>query len=149
MTEPPYPSDVASDGAGESATPTDCTTCGACCFSRAPDYLRVFGSDYERLGDQAERLTHFLGNRVYMRLENGHCAALRVEPESGRYLCSVYERRPDVCHWLERGSGHCRAERAEKLDRARERLVELRLKPSSPGLQAVAAQPASAESGDT
>jgi uncharacterized protein len=145
-TEPLY---LARPSTDDGASPDDCTTCGACCFSRAPDYLRVFGLDYERLGDDAERLTHFLGNRVYMRLEDGHCAALRIEPESGRYLCSIYERRPDVCHWLERGSGHCRAERSEKLGRARERLVELRRKPGSPSLQAVAAQPASAESGDT
>jgi Fe-S-cluster containining protein len=45
-------------------TPSDCTTCGACCFSQAPDYLRVFGTDHERLGDDAERLTHFIGNRA-------------------------------------------------------------------------------------
>ena len=107
-------------------TPADCTTCGACCFSHAPDYLRVFGSDYERLGDHAERLTHFIGNRVYMRLENGHCAALVVDPASGRFTCSIYERRPAVCRWLERGSGYCHAERLEKSGRAEQRLVSLR-----------------------
>jgi Fe-S-cluster containining protein len=129
--------------------PDDCTTCGACCFSRAPDYLRVFGADHERLGDHAEKLTHFLGNRMYMRLEHGHCAALTVVPGTGQYLCSIYERRPDVCRWLERGSGHCRAERVEKLERARDHLVELRRKPTPTDPQAVSAQPASAESGDT
>jgi uncharacterized protein len=108
--------------------PTECTTCGACCFSRTPDYLRVFGTDYERLDADAERLTHSIENRVYMRLSDGHCAALRVEPETGRFLCGIYERRPDVCRWLERGSGYCRAERAEKLERASDRLVELRRK---------------------
>jgi uncharacterized protein len=112
------------------ATPDDCTSCGACCFSRAPDYLRVFGLDHDRLGSDAERLTHFIGNRLYMQLSEGHCAALTLEPESGRYLCSIYDRRPDVCRWLQRGSGHCRAERVEKLDRARDALVELRRKPT-------------------
>jgi len=107
-------------------TPADCTTCGACCFSQAPDYLRVFGTDYDRLGDDAERLTHFIGNRVYMRLVDGHCAALQIEPTSGRFLCGIYERRPDVCRWLERGSGYCHAERTEKTVRAEARLVELR-----------------------
>jgi hypothetical protein len=29
----------------------------------------------------------------------------------------VYERRPDVCRWLERGSGQCAAERHEKANR--------------------------------
>ena len=109
-------------------TPSDCTTCGACCFSQAPDYLRVFGADHERLGDDAEQLTHFIGNRAYMRLERGHCAALQIDPGTGRFTCSVYERRPDVCRWLERGSGYCEAERAEKSTRAAERLVTLRAK---------------------
>ncbi len=95
----------------------ECTKCGVCCFSHAPDYLRVFGSDYERLGDHAARLTHFIGNRAYMRLEDGHCAALTYEAEGGRFLCSVYEERPDVCRALERGSSHCAAERAEKSER--------------------------------
>ena len=113
------------------STPSDCTTCGACCFSLAPDYLRVFGTDHERLGDDAERLTHFIGNRAYMRLEGGHCAALQIAPETGRFTCSIYERRPDVCRWLERGSGYCQAELAEKSPRAAERLVALRVKLAS------------------
>lgn len=99
--------------------------CGTCCFSNAPDYLRVLGVDYERLADDAERLTHCIENRVYMRLESGHCAALTVKAD-GHFLCSVYERRPDVCRWLERGSGNCRGELETKTDRPREALVRLR-----------------------
>lgn len=95
----------------------ECTHCGTCCFSRAPDYLRVFGSDYERLGDAAEHLAHFIDNRAFMRLTDGHCAALIFDATSEQFLCSIYERRPDVCRALERGSGHCAAERAEKSDR--------------------------------
>ncbi len=95
----------------------ECTKCGVCCFSRAPDYLRVFGSDYERLGDDAEALTHFIDNRAFMRLEEGHCIALRYHAESSQFLCSIYENRPDVCRALERGSGQCAAERAEKGER--------------------------------
>lgn len=95
----------------------ECVRCGTCCFSEAPDYLRVLGVDYERLGDDAERLTHSIENRVYMRLEDGHCAALRVDGETRQFLCSVYERRPDVCRWLERGSGNCRGELSTKAER--------------------------------
>lgn len=94
-----------------------CVTCGACCFSRNPQYLRVAGVDYERLGDDAGRLTDFIENRAFMRLVDGHCAALTYDQKSGQYLCSVYERRPDVCRWLQRGSGQCAAERHEKGDR--------------------------------
>lgn len=95
----------------------ECTRCGACCFSQAPDYLRVFGNDYERLGDDAARLTHFIENRAFLRLEDGRCAALTFDVPTEQFLCSVYERRPDVCRALERGSGHCAAERAEKAER--------------------------------
>lgn len=95
----------------------ECIDCGCCCFSRAKDYLRVAGVDYDRLGDDAERLTFFIENRAYMKMQDGHCAALTYEPTRGVYLCSVYERRPDVCRWLERGSGQCAAERHEKAQR--------------------------------
>ncbi len=94
-----------------------CTSCGTCCFSRTEDYLRVAGVDYERLGNDAVRLTHFLGNKSYMRLEDGHCAALVLDVTAATFLCSVYENRPDVCRWLERGSGQCRADLHEKAGR--------------------------------
>ncbi len=95
----------------------ECVECGTCCFSRTPDYLRVMGIDHDRLGEEAERLVRFIGNRAYMKMQEGHCAALIYEPTKKQFLCSVYERRPDVCRWLERGSGQCNAERVEKADR--------------------------------
>jgi Fe-S-cluster containining protein len=95
----------------------ECTSCGTCCFSYATDYLRVSGYDYERLGDAAEELVHFIENRAYLRVEDGHCVALTCDSATGRFYCSIYERRPDVCRVLERGSGHCAAERAEKSER--------------------------------
>lgn len=95
----------------------ECVRCGACCFSTDKTYLRVLEGDYERLGEDAERLTHTLDKRVYMRLADGHCAALTYDKKRGQFLCSVYEKRPDVCHWLERGSGQCQVERRDKSDR--------------------------------
>lgn len=91
---------------------------GRVVFSETPQYLRVFGRDYERLGEEAERLVHFIGNRAFLRLQGGHCAALTVDPVSARFSCSIYERRPDVCRSLERGSGHCAAEREHKFAHA-------------------------------
>lgn len=88
------------------------------------------GDDYERLGEAAEGLVNFLGNRAYMRLADGHCAALRVELE-GRFVCTVYETRPDACRELERESPHCAGERHAKHGRAAARLVQLR-KEASP-----------------
>jgi len=83
------------------------------------------GDDYERLGDAVDDLVHFVGNRAYMRLADGHCAALRIELE-GRFVCTVYEKRPDACRDLARESPNCAGELYTKRGRAQARLVELR-----------------------
>ncbi|WP_233561882.1 YkgJ family cysteine cluster protein [Sorangium cellulosum] len=95
----------------------ECTACGTCCFSTLPEYIRVFGCDHDRMDDRARELTHFVGNRCYMRIEGGRCAALTLDPERGRFLCSIYEVRPDCCRALERGSGGCLGELHEKRER--------------------------------
>ena len=103
-----------------------CLECGACCFSTATDYLRVTGEDYDRLGEEAERLTRFIENRAYMRMEGGRCAALRVDVEQGHFVCSVYENRPRICADLERGGSACAGERHTKGERPVRLLEELR-----------------------
>lgn len=95
----------------------ECLACGACCFSELEDYVRVTGDDYARLGVRAEELVWFKGNRAYLRMLDGHCAALEVDPRSGRLTCSAYEGRPQICRDLERGSAECLAERHTKSDR--------------------------------
>lgn len=98
----------------------ECTACGACCFSTLPEYVRVFGYDWDRMDERAQAFTHFLGNRCYLRLEEGRCAALVVDladPARPRFLCSIYEARPDACRSLERGGGACRSDRHEKAER--------------------------------
>ena len=82
------------------------------------------GDDYERLGEAAERLVIFLENRAFMRIDRtdetrpvGRCAALVLDPTAGTFLCSIYERRPEVCRALERGSPSCAGERATKSGR--------------------------------
>lgn len=94
-----------------------CLSCGACCFSALETYVCVTGADYARLGELAERVSGFIGNRCYMRMHEGRCAALAVDP-AGRYVCSIYEQRPEVCRELERGSSACEAERTRKSERA-------------------------------
>lgn len=108
--------------------PPPCLECGACCFSNLETSIRVTGNDYERLGAAAEDLVHFVGNRAYMRLAGGHCAALRIERQ-GRFQCAVYERRPDACRNLERESPQCAGELFAKRGRAAARLIELRKAP--------------------
>ncbi len=101
----------------------ECTACGTCCFSTLPEYVRVFGNDWDRMDERARAFAHFLGNRCYMRIEDGRCAALAIDPgdaeigQSPRYWCRIYEVRPDACRALERGSGACRGERHEKGER--------------------------------
>jgi hypothetical protein len=42
----------------------------------------------------------------FMRNEDERCAALDVS-QPGRFLCSIYERRPDDCRIVEPGSPCC------------------------------------------
>jgi Fe-S-cluster containining protein len=99
-------------------------SCAACCFSTLDTYVRVDGDDYERMGDGAESLTQFVGNRCFMRMTDGHCAALQMSAEGPR-TCAIYERRPEVCRALERGSPACEAELLQK--RQRPELLRLTL----------------------
>jgi uncharacterized protein len=72
------------------------------------------------MDEPARALTHFLGNRCYLRIEEGRCVALVIDVADGaapRFLCSIYDARPDVCRALERGGGACRSDRHEKSER--------------------------------
>lgn len=74
--------------------------------------MPVTGDDWERLGDDAEPLTEWTARHVFMQMRDGQCVALSTE--SGQALCSIYERRPEVCRVLERGGPSCEAERLTK-----------------------------------
>jgi hypothetical protein len=79
--------------------------------------VRVSGSDHARLAERADELVWFEGNRAYMRMTAGHCGALTIEPLTGRFFCSAYDVRPDVCRDLARGSGACLGELDAKASR--------------------------------
>ncbi|MDB6168863.1 MAG: hypothetical protein JWM88_1727 [Verrucomicrobia bacterium] len=92
----------------------ECLRCGACCFSPTDRFVRVTGSDWERLGPAADRLAHFIGHRAYMRMSDGHCAALEIrrgQAGAAEFFCTAYGNRPQVCRELARGSPECAAER--------------------------------------
>jgi Fe-S-cluster containining protein len=100
-------------GAGFAAP--ECLNCGACCFSAADNYVPVTGDDWSRLGPDAEKWAAFVSNRVFMRMEHGHCAALQLMPPevaggASRFVCSIYATRPQVCRDLARGSAECHGE---------------------------------------
>ena len=92
-----------------------CLACGACCFSTLATYVPVTGDDYARLGDDAERLVWWSENHAYLRLARDRCAALAID--AGRFVCTIYERRPQVCRDLARGSAQCEGERSVKAER--------------------------------
>lgn len=100
-----------------SAAPVACQTCGACCFSLLEAYVRVTGDDHARLAERTDELVWFDGIRAYMRMAEGHCAALQLDVRTGEMSCNAYENRPQICRDLERGSPQCDGERAEKADR--------------------------------
>jgi uncharacterized protein len=108
-----------------------CLSCGTCCFSRLASYVRVEGRDHARLGDRADELTVFMGIRCYMKMLEGHCAALVVDEVNHRFVCGVYESRPAVCRELERGSPACQGEILSKGTRPTELLFHL-AQPRSP-----------------
>jgi uncharacterized protein len=94
-----------------------CLRCGVCCFSRLDTYVRVSGEDWERLGPDADRVAHFIGHRAYLRMKDGHCAALETRKSAdgtAEHYCTIYQRRPQVCRDLGRGSPECEAELALK-----------------------------------
>jgi len=94
-----------------------CLGCGACCFSQLANYVPVTGADHARIGDRVDELTHFEGNRCYMNMRDGHCAALVIDQQTRQFVCSIYEQRPSTCRDLERGSPACRGEIHEKGER--------------------------------
>jgi len=82
-----------------------------------PNFVRVSGDDHARLGERADELVWFDGIRAFMRMAEGHCAALVLDASAGRFLCSVYLDRPQICRDLARASGACLAERELKAER--------------------------------
>ncbi len=97
-------------------SPPPCLECGSCCFSNLETSVRVTGDDHERLGGAAEDLVRFIGNRAYMRMQDGHCAALACDPR-GTFACTVHATRPRTCRELARGSPQCAGELEAKAAR--------------------------------
>jgi Fe-S-cluster containining protein len=121
---------LAVDAPDESATP-DCQQCATCCFANTPRYIQVWGVDCDRLGELTDEVTSVVDGRRYLRMRDGRCAALRIDPATHRFACGIYERRPDACRWLERGSSHCHAQIAHKAERPLIAIEKLLRRPQS------------------
>jgi len=94
----------------EDADLPDCKRCAACCFSEQDRYILVTGFDHSRLTrDEQRTLVEFEGNLCWMKMKDGHCIALVQQGEE--WLCSIYERRPELCRDYERGGDACVVDR--------------------------------------
>ena len=83
----------------------DCQRCGACCYG-PEDYVSVSATDLLGMSRQTRaRLVIRTGERRYLRMLHGHCAALRAR--QGHYSCRIYSERPRPCHVVEAGSREC------------------------------------------
>lgn len=76
----------------------------------------VTGNDHQRLGPDAEQWVQWQNNRAFMRMTDGHCAALELQPGANgpQFVCTIYDQRPQTCRDLARGSPQCEADWSTK-----------------------------------
>ena len=80
-----------------------CANCAACCCRLE---VLLMGDD-----DVPQRFVveDAWGGSVMRRLADGWCAAL----DRNSMLCTIYERRPDICREFAMGDSACQEERLE------------------------------------
>lgn len=84
-----------------------CVGCGRCCHGPA-NYVQVFDEDLPLFTPEMlaklvvlstvpvdQRPVGATGKERFMRMENGHCAAL--DTRGGKFVCSIYAQRPILC----------------------------------------------------
>ena len=81
----------------------DCVSCGACCFSRNPRYLKLLPYDAARTLPP-DSLIHE-GGETYVSFACGHC--IHLDLSNGKAACGVYEDRPEACRAFRAGSFEC------------------------------------------
>jgi Fe-S-cluster containining protein len=83
----------------------DCQACGACCYG-PEEYVSVNGADLSRFdGRTLGRYVVRRHDRVFLRMVQGHCAALHAR--QGHFSCRIYSMRPTPCHVVEAGGREC------------------------------------------
>lgn len=89
----------------------ECQDCGACCFSDSERYVFVWGGDHAHMTRKEQReLTEFEGTQCYMKMTADGCCVGQTVVD-GKFTCSIYPRRPMLCHELQRGDAACEAAR--------------------------------------
>ena len=80
----------------------------------------VSGDDHQRLGPDAKQWITWQNNRAFMRMTEGHCAALKIQTNDHgtQFVCAIYDQRPQTCRDLARGSPQCEADWSTKTNNA-------------------------------
>jgi Fe-S-cluster containining protein len=86
----------------------DCTSCGACCFSKNQNYVRLLAEDRNR--PIPALAVHEADGRRYLRMAGDHCSQL-CRTADARLVCGIYEARPEACRAFRAGSFECRMAR--------------------------------------
>jgi len=88
--------------------PKDCTECGACCAYK-PNWIEVSELDRQRIND--DTLINIGDSQHHMKMKwtginKCRCVALdgRI---GGAIVCTIYDKRPEICRLVERGSPIC------------------------------------------
>ena len=82
----------------------DCVSCGACCFSRNPNYLVLLREDAGRTLPPGSTFED--DGRTFVRFECGRCTLLRRTADA-KLVCSAYDQRPEACRAFRAGSFEC------------------------------------------
>jgi Fe-S-cluster containining protein len=98
---------------------SQCTSCGACCFTANPEYIQLWSVDRDRLAGRLDEVAHEINGHWFLKMTAGHCDSLTVDRARGLYLCSIYDQRPDACRAFAEDSAACELIRAEALLRRR------------------------------
>ncbi len=90
------------------AIPADCRECGACCAYK-PGWVEVSQDDLARLGDPTlVTIGGYNGNPFSMKTKGVQHQCIALDGDVGISVnCTVYDKRPDICRAVERGSPIC------------------------------------------
>lgn len=82
----------------------DCNQCGKCCTIYADGGLSASASEIDWWETQRPDIARYVGGgKIWMDPDNGeqlrHCPWLRRLPGQEKYVCRIYDDRPDDCRF--------------------------------------------------
>lgn len=82
----------------------DCNQCGKCCIHYSDGGLSASSSDLERWEtDRPDIAEYASGGKIWINPVSGEpllrCPWLQKLPEQDKYICRIYDDRPDDCRY--------------------------------------------------